>query len=84
MPIVWIHESRVKEIKANKEKLDDNDGIFVLDLKEDYYNNFQALFAKYIDEDWKQLSISYIGHFKHVEDKRIDIQSLDIKNKKTI
>ena len=84
MPVVRIHESRVKEVKADKEKLGDNDGVFVLDPKEDYYDDFEALFAEPADEDLKQPSVSYVGPFKHVEDKRIGTRSLDIKSKKTM
>lgn len=84
MPIVWIHESQVKEIKANKKKLDDNDIVFVLNLKKDYYNNFKALFVEPADKNLKQPSVSYVRLFKYVKDKRIATQSLDIKDKKVM
>lgn len=84
MPVVRNHKSRVKEVQAYKEKLGNNDGVFVLDPKENYYDNFEALFAKPADEDLNQPSVSYFGPFKYVEDKKIGIRSLDIKSKKTV
>lgn len=84
VPIVWIHESQVKEIKANKKKLGDNDVVFVLNPKKDYYNNFKALFVEPADKDLKQPSVNYVRLFKYVKDKWIATQSLDIKDKKAV
>lgn len=53
VPVVSIYKSQVKKVKANKEKLNDNESVFILDPKEDYYNNFKALFAKSADKDLK-------------------------------
>lgn len=60
-------------VKTNKKKLGDNNSIFILDPKKDYYNNFKALFVELTDKNLKQLSVSYIKPFKHIKDKRIGI-----------
>ena len=45
VPIVRIHVSRVKKVNADKERLNDNDCVLVLDPNEDIYDDFEVLFS---------------------------------------
>ena len=61
-----------------------NDGFFVLDPKEDFYDDLKALFAEPVDGELEQPSISSVGPFKNIEGKKIGTRSLHIKSKKTV
>ncbi len=64
--------------------MSDNACILVSDPIEDVYENLEALFAKPVDKDLEQPSISSVGPLKHVEGTRIGTQSFNIKNTRIV
>ena len=86
VPIVWIHVSRVEKVNYDKERLNDNDCVLVLDPNKDFYDDFEVLFSEPVDK-YKNLihhRISPIELLEHVKSTRVGTQNLDIKSKKTV